>query len=234
MKEKNVYLLSILTIYFICNFLSTPVYSFIPPFSHTNAGSDSIHAKKKHFFRSLDALMGFGSSDLSISFNQTYGNYTTSNKYGLTCGLRLESSFFDLEIGLMYIEKNFLLTSPHSLSQYGIDSNSYIVKNRYLSIPLNYDFLDITFNNVLKLTCGVGPYFAFLLSTNENSGLGIKKFDFGIDGRISATYNLSKRIDPLIGLIYQYGGLNNMGATNYVNKIHSINFSFYAGLKIKF
>ena len=197
--------------------------------------SDSYRLKKKkHLLLNSKLLFGFGNTNLNISSKQEIGDYKIDSKGGITGGFMIETSFFDLELGFMYYGKNFHLTVPNSLKQYGYDTNSYDVKNKYLTFILNYDLLSLDVNKIFYLTFGFGPYFGFLLSSNENSGLGIKKFDLGIDGRITASLDISKRFAPLIGLIYQYGGLNNMTAANYVNKTYSNNLSFFGGLEIKF
>jgi hypothetical protein len=236
-KQNKIIFCIIINISLIIFFLPTTSFSFESGRINTSRSftSDSSRLKtKRHLLLNSKLLLGFGNTNLNISSKQEIGDYKIESKSGFTGGLMIETSFFNLELGLMYFEKNFLLTVPNSLKQYGYDTNSYNVQNKYLNFILNYDLLSINVNKVFYLTFGFGPYFGFLLSTNENSGLGIKKFDFGIDGRITASIDISNRLSPLIGIIYQYGGLNNMSAANYVNKTYSNNLSFFVGLKIKF
>jgi hypothetical protein len=199
----------------------------------TAQASDTTKAKKKHIPEAIDILIGAGSTDLNISSNPGFGDYKAESRYGLSAGVMVETGFYDIEMGFMYAERRFLLKPPASLRVYGIDTAFREIRNRYVLFPLNYHFLDFVFNDFLTIGAAIGSYLGFLLSSDENAGLGIKKLDFGIEGRLFGSFAVSNRFDPMVGLILQFGGINDISSSKYVNTVRTTHLTYFAGARIK-
>jgi hypothetical protein len=78
----------------------------------------------------------------------------------------------------------------------------------------------------------VGPYFGLLVSQEENSLIKVKNFDLGLTGNLQGAYLIQKHVGILLGLKYEYGGLNNLVQNQSINSIKTNTFFVYTGVKL--
>jgi hypothetical protein len=80
----------------------------------------------------------------------------------------------------------------------------------------------------------LGPYFGVLLSSDNSPVYAIKKYDFGVTGLVQCAYMLNDHIGPLLGIKYEYGGLNNLVSNESVKSARTQTMFIYTGAKIMF
>jgi hypothetical protein len=126
------------------------------------------------------------------------------------------------------------VTPPTSFDTTKVKPNTsmYVTAN-YLNIPLN-----IHFGGMISETVGIdfngGPYLGIRTSSPDNvsNGSGFKDFDFGLNGTLTGNYVFAYPLGVIFGVDFQYGGLNNLGSTKSVDRISTLNYSFFSGLRI--
>ena len=105
----------------------------------------------------------------------------------------------------------------------------------FLNIPLLVNF-DFNVGKKVIIDGSFGPYLGVLTNTtNDNSALSpykIKSFDFGLTGDIQGAYMITTHIGPLLGLKYEYGGVNNLGNNLKINRTTTQTFFIYTGVKL--
>jgi hypothetical protein len=74
--------------------------------------------------------------------------------------------------------------------------------------------------------------FSFLISKNENVGLGIKNFDFSANGKLWGSIPVNNRTSLNAGIRLNYGGINNLGETQFVSKVTTSQLAFFGGIRI--
>lgn len=186
---------------------------------------DKMKLKKKNsiFNLNVDVQLGMDFSntkfDLSKVDSTTTNLNSTSSKIGPAAGVILSIDFlgFGFTTGFLYSSKGFQQTN-------GTNFNL-----SYFNIPLLFYF-DIEVGKVI-IDGNVGPYFGLLMSTDNSPIYSVKKFDFGLTGNIQGAYMLNKYIGPLLGVKFEYGGLNNLGNNESINSIHTTSFFIYTGVK---
>jgi hypothetical protein len=144
---------------------------------------------------------------------------TTSSKVGPSAGALLSVDFlgYGFTTGMAFVGKGFQ------------DSSGTNRSLNYLNIPLLFYF-DFDFDKVI-IDGNVGPYFGLLLSQDESTLYKVKNFDFGLTGSIQGAYMFKRPLGVLFGLKYEYGGLNNLGNNESIQRIRTSSFFIYTGLK---
>jgi hypothetical protein len=178
----------------------------------------------------LDIYGGVGNTELSIHSKVGFEEYLKENQLGYFLGVAV--GWKSISAGLFYNVKSFDIKPPVILVQYGIDTSMQKVKLSYISIPITYDLLKIVFQNYFTLYLSLGPMVSFLISKEENVGLGIKDFDFSFNGKLWGMLPLDKKVSLTAGVNLVYNGINNMGNTEYVSKVTSSQFAFFGGIRI--
>lgn len=211
---------------------------------------DYSKAKNEFEFRSgkkildfyVDLQLGVGGTSANVSSASGVGDYKTSSKLGFKTGALFFISLFEtvsFSSGLIFSGKSFELTTPTLIPPSVFDttkvkpnSSSYVTAN-YLNIPMN-----IHFGGMLSETVGIdfngGPYLGIRTSSPDNvsNSSGFKDFDFGLNGTLTGNYVFAYPLGIIFGVDFQYGGLNNLGKTKTVDRISTINYSFFSGLRI--
>jgi hypothetical protein len=59
----------------------------------------------------------------------------------------------------------------------------------------------------------------------------VKNFDLGLTGNIQGAYMFQKHLGALLGVKYEYGGLNNLGNNEAIKSIKTSTFFIYSGIK---
>ncbi len=189
---------------------------------------EKLKSKKSSVFSlDLDILLGVSIAntkfDIKTLDSTTQNLNNNSTKVGPDAGVVLSVNFFGFGFttGLLYASKGFKTAS-------GDNANL-----NFFNIPLLFNF-DITFSKVI-INGNLGPYFGLLLSSsNDNSPAPpykIKSFDFGLTGALQGAYMITKHLGPILGLKYEYGGINNLGNNDKINGITTQTFFIYTGVK---
>jgi hypothetical protein len=213
---------------------------------------DYKKAKKEFEFRSgkklfdfyVDFQLGVGGTSANVTSANNVGDYKTSSKLGYKTGAVFFISLFDMvsfSSGLSFNGKSFEITNPNILPSVIVDTNKikpnstmYITAN-YLDIPLN-----IHLGGMVSETVGIdfngGPYLGIRMSVPDNvsNGSGFKNFDLGLNGTLTGSYVFAYPFSAILGVDFQYGGLNNLGSTSTVDRISTLNYSFFTGLRVGF
>jgi hypothetical protein len=181
-------------------------------------------AKKRGIFNlNFDVQVGLDFANTKFDLNKidstTSGLNSTTSKVGPAAGVILSVDFlgFGFTTGLLYSSKGFQ------------QSNGTNFNLNFINIPLLFYF-DIDIGKVI-IDGNVGPYFGLLMSTDNSPIYSIKKFDFGLTGNVQGAYMISKYIGPLLGVKFEYGGLNNLGNNESINSIRTTSFFVYTGVK---
>ncbi len=189
---------------------------------------EKLKAKKDGIFNlSLDLQGGATISttkfDLNVIDSTTRDLNNNSTKVGPSFGLLFDVNFlgFGFTSGLQYSGKGFTTESGDKANM------------NFFNIPLLFYF-DFQISKVI-IDGNLGPYFGLLMSSSdENSPLPpykIKSFDFGLTADIEGAYMINKYIGPLLGLKYEYGGINNLGNNEKINRTTTQTFFIYTGVK---
>lgn len=213
---------------------------------------DYKKAKREFDFRSgkklidfyIDFQLGVGGTSANVTSANGVGDYKTSSKLGYKTGAVFFVSLFDIvsfSSGLSFNGKSFEITNPNILPPAIIDTNKikpnstmYLTAN-YLDIPLN-----IHLGGMITETVGIdfngGPYLGIRMSVPDNvsNGSGFKNFDLGLNGTLTGNYVFAYPFSVIFGVDLQYGGLNNLGSTSTVDRISTLNYSFFSGLRVGF
>lgn len=182
--------------------------------------------KKGLFNLNLDIQLGLGISNTSFDLNK-YDSTTAyvndpRTKLGPNIGAILSVDFYGYGFtsGLQYSSKGFETTTNKTTTL------------NYFNIPLLF-YLDFRIDNVI-IDGNVGPYFGLLLSQSDDSSFvpfKIKNFDLGLTGNIQGAYMFQKHLGALLGVKYEYGGLNNLGNNEAIKSIKTSTFFIYSGVK---
>ncbi|CAF4616710.1 unnamed protein product [Rotaria sp. Silwood1] len=187
-----------------------------------------------------DAITGGTSTSANVTQANNLGTYNTGSKIGYNVGALIYTRLFDsfqFSTGLDFAGKNFEVTPPSNVNtgtpgaNTRIDSTTQKVANNYMNIPLNFNFGGMV-TDKLGFTFNGGPYLGILLSTDDKSGMGYKNFDFGLVGSLTANYKIAPLTSVLLGAKYEYGGLNNLGNTPYVDRVSTSSLGFFTGIRL--
>jgi hypothetical protein len=249
--------------YFVFLILGSLIFS-ITGFANAGVGDDDKNPKpvpyskflkdykiaKKEFDRKsgklidfyMDLQLGYGVTGASVTKNSTSratGDYDTRSKGGMVLGALVFFNLFDkmsLSSGLSLTNKKFEMIPPAPTGTTGTNNPvSNVLSNNFLNIPLNInvplDFGDwgITFNG--------GPYLGINTSKNDpnnSPGVQTKNFDFGLNGTISGNYKIAPLLSVILGYRFEYGGLNNLGSSEFVDKFTTHSSNFFTGLRVGF
>jgi len=186
----------------------------------------------------VDLKLGGTSTSASVTQQNGLGTYNTGSKLGFNAGAIMFIRLFDqvqFSTGLDFTGKNFEVTPPSNVnnptgSSVRVDSTTQKVTSNFMNIPINFNFggyitddLGITFNG--------GPYLGILLNATENAGLGYKNFDLGLNGTLTFNYRVAPLTSVILGAKFEYGGLNNLGSTPYVDKVSTSTVGFFSGVR---
>ena len=184
----------------------------------------------------IDFQLGFGGTSANIDQKSNTGAFDTKSKVGFTTGALVYFNLFEsvnFATGLAYVGKNFEVAPPvdTASSIAGLDTLVSDISNNYLNIPLYFNFGGMITEDI-GVTFNGGPYLGILLSTDDKPGLGYKNFDFGLAGTLTGNYLLNPFISIILGTRFEYGGLNNLGNTQFVDKITTTNYSIFTGIRV--
>jgi len=188
----------------------------------------------------VDLKLGGTSTSASVTSQSGLGSYNTQPKIGFNAGAIMFIRLLDqvqFSTGLDFTGKNFEVTPPTNVNNptpsgqtVRVDSTTQKVSSNFMNIPLNFNFgtyitddLGITFNG--------GPYLGILLNSTENAGLGYKNFDLGLNGTLTFNYRVAPLTSVILGAKFEYGGLNNLGSTPYVDKVTTSSVGFFSGVR---
>ena len=182
----------------------------------------------------IDLKGGAGQTNASIT-PRTGSAYTTKGKAGLDLGALVYLSLFDVvkfSTGLGLSNKSFDVTTPFTnpIGPASIDSSTQTLSNQYIDIPMNINFGGMISDKVGLMFNG-GPYFGILMNKPENTGLGYKNFDLGLNGTVTANYKLNLLTSIIFGVNFDYGGLNNLGSTDRVDKVTTTKIGLFTGVR---
>jgi hypothetical protein len=179
------------------------------------------------FNLNLDVQVGADFSKADFNVNQTGDTNqaevnqleNTSTKVGPSIGaiLSIDLLGFGFTTGVQYSGKGFKtdLTGTQNLN--------------YINIPLlmyfNFDLGKIIIDG------NIGPYFGLLISQDDNTFYKFKNFDLGLTGSLQGAYLVQKFLGVLLGVKYEYGGLNNLGNNFNISSIRTNTFYVYSGVK---
>ncbi len=183
-------------------------------------------AKNKIFNLNIDIQLGLSSSKTNFTLNRvdstTQNLSNPSSKLGPNIGAIVSIDFlgFGFTSGLQYSSKGFE-TIKNETTDF-----------KYFNIPLLFYF-DIDLGKVI-LAGNFGPYFGLLLSQNNDAPVvpfEVKNFDLGLTGDVQGAYMFQKHLGALLGVKYEYGGLNNLGNNEAIKSIRTSTVFVYTGIK---
>ncbi|HCN38581.1 MAG TPA: hypothetical protein DIS94_12815 [Bacteroidetes bacterium] len=184
----------------------------------------------------IDLQLGYGGTNANVSKTTNLNqNLNTESKGGITAGALMYFSLFQtvkFSTGLTFVGKKFAV-QPQSTttgSSQGFDSTTAEFSNNYLNIPLNMNFGGMVTDKV-GLWFNGGPYFGLLLNTPSAAGYGYKNFDLGLTGTLTMNVQTSSNMSVILGTRVDYGGLNNLGSTQYIDKISTLNYVIFSGIR---
>ena len=190
----------------------------------------------------VDFQLGVGGTSTSVTSASGVGDYTAKSKLGYKTGALFYVSLFDMfsfSSGLSFNGKSFELTNPNvkpltTDSSFKPGSSLYVVAN-YLDIPLNIHFGGMVAEKI-GLDFNGGPYLGIRMSVPDNvsNGSGFKNFDLGLNGTLTGSYVFAYPLSAILGVDFQYGGLNNLGKTATVDRISMFNYTMFTGLRVGF
>jgi hypothetical protein len=180
-------------------------------------------SKKSGIFNlNLDIQLGATISKTTFNFNTTDTNNltNTTSKVGPSAGLILSVDFlgYGFTTGLQYSSKGFKQDNGDKFNM------------NYFNIPLLLYF-DFNIGKKVIIDGNIGPYFGLLLSSDDSPVYKIKNFDFGLTGNLQGAYMFSNNIGSLLGVKYEYGGLNNLGNNESIKSIRTSTMFIYTGVK---
>ena len=189
----------------------------------------------------VDFKLGGTSTSANVTSAAGKDSYNTGSKVGFNIGALIYTRLFDafqFSTGLDFNGKNFEVTPPNNINSGtpvpasdSVSKLSQKVANNYLNIPMNFNFGGMI-TETIGLTFNGGPYLGILLSTDDNrTGMGYKNFDLGLVGSLTANYKIAPLTSILLGAKFEYGGLNNLGNTPYVDKVSTSTLGFFTGIR---
>ena len=195
--------------------------------------AEKILKKKNAVFNlDVDIQLGLGIANTSNELNKVDSNtenlQNTDTKVGPAIGAIVNIDFlgFGFTTGMVYSSKGF----KHGVNTVANEQAGTVSSTlNYLNIPLLF-YIGIDAGKIL-IDLNFGPYFGLLLSQDETTYYKVKNFDFGLTGDLSGAYMFNKYMGVLLGLKYEYGGLNNLQSNEYIKKTTTSTFLIYSGLK---
>ncbi|MBN1632879.1 MAG: hypothetical protein JW917_01785 [Ignavibacteria bacterium] len=186
----------------------------------------------------LDIQLGAGSTSANISNALTNAEYETNARLGLTLGGLLHVKLFDIisfTSGLSFQGKSFKFSPPEmdtaALSNFGPGEKT--LSNTFMNIPLYFNIGGMISEKVGLTFCG-GPYLGIRMNDDNYNGMGFKNFDLGLNGTLTANYLIMYPFNVIAGVKFDFGGLNNLGSTEFIDNITTNNFTFFTGGRIWF
>ena len=180
----------------------------------------------------IDLKGGAGSTSANIT-PKSGAAYNTASKVGLDVGGLVYLSLFDVvkfSTGLGLSNKSFQIQPTIAIPSPDVDTTSRTLSNQYLDIPMNINFGGMISDKVGIMFNG-GPYFGILMNQPEQTGTGLKNFDLGLNGTLTANYKLNLLTSIIFGVNFDYGGLNNLGSTQYVDKVTTTKIGLFTGVR---
>lgn len=172
----------------------------------------------------VKAGLSFSSTNFSLNRNDstTKDLSNPNSTLGPNIGATVTVDFlgYGFSSGLMYSSKGFETVSNQTTSF------------KYINIPLLFYF-DFEISRVI-IEGNFGPYFGLLLSQDNDASyvpFEVKNFDLGLTGDVNGAYMFQKHLGVLLGVKYEYGGLNNLGNNEAVKSIRTSTFFIYSGIK---
>jgi len=187
----------------------------------------------------VDLKLGGTSTNASVTQQNGLGSYNTASKIGFNAGAIMFIRLLDqvqFSTGLDFTGKNFEITPPTNVNnpQPGattrVDSTTTKVTSNFMNIPINFNF-GTNITDDLGITFNGGPYLGILLNSTENAGLGYKNFDLGLNGTLTFNYRVAPLTSVILGAKFEYGGLNNLGSTPYVDKVTTSTLGIFSGVR---
>lgn len=183
----------------------------------------------KLFSFDLDIQLGIGIANSSFDLNKVDSNSSglknTGTKVGPSVGATVSLNLlgYGFSTGILYTPKGFQTTS-------GTNFNLH-----YFVVPWLIYF-DIDLNRV-RINGNLGPYVGILLNNDSylNNNVNLftpKNVDVGLTANVEGAYYFTKILGALLGVKYEYGGLNNLASTEYIKSLHTSTLFVYTGLKI--
>lgn len=194
-----------------------------------NIENTRLNPGPKLFSFDLDVQVGLGIASSSFKLNKVDSNSNVLNNTGTKVGpsvgatVSLNLLGYGFSTGVLYTPKGFQTTSGSNFNLH------------YFVIPwLLYFNFDIS---RVRIEGNFGPYVGVLLNkdaylSNNVNLFAPKNVDVGISANVEGTYFFTKILGALLGVKYEYGGLNNLASTEYINSLHTSTVFVYTGLKI--
>lgn len=182
-------------------------------------------AKNKLFNVDIDVQLGLSFSNTNFDLNRvdssTQNLNNPNSKLGPNFGatVTLDLLGFGFTSGFLYSSKGFETI------------NNETTNLKYFNIPLLIYF-DYEIGRVI-INGSFGPYFGLLLSQDNDAAVpfAVKNFDLGLTGDIQGAYMFQEHLGALLGLKYEYGGLNNLCNNEAIKSIRTSTFFVYSGIK---
>ncbi len=186
----------------------------------------------------IDYQLGLGSGSANISNALTSNAYDTKSVLSFNTGGIVHISFFEFisfTTGVSFVGKSFKFTPPQldtaAINKFGAGEKS--LKSTYLNIPLYLDFGGMLTDKI-GLTFTGGPYLGIRLNSEDYDGLAYKNFDLGLSGTLTGNYVIAYPLNLILGVNFQFGGLNNLASTKFIDHITTQNFNVFTGLRLWF
>jgi hypothetical protein len=180
--------------------------------------------KKKGIFNlNLDVQLGASIANTTFELNSADTSVknlsSTSSKVGPAGGVNFSVDFLGVGFasGIQFNSKGFK------------NSNNDNVNLNYFNIPLLFYF-DFQVGRVI-IDGNLGPYFGVLMSQDQTALYKVKNFDFGLTGDVQGAYMFNDYLGSLLGVKYEYGGLNNLGNNENIKSIRTSTIFIYTGFK---
>jgi hypothetical protein len=184
----------------------------------------------------LDIQLGLGATNANISNGSTNLDYETNARVGLSLGGLLYLNvldFLSFTSGLSFQGKSFKFSPPAAdtaaINNFGAGEKS--LDNIYMNIPVYFNIGGMISERVGLTFCG-GPYFGIRLNDDNYEGFGMKNFDLGLNGTLTGNYVIMYPFNIIAGVKFEFGGLNNLGSTEFIDYITTQNFTFFTGGRI--
>lgn len=195
---------------------------------------DAVHSKKPIDIY-IDYQLGLGVNTASISNALTSNSYDTKSMLSFNTGGVVHISFFEFisfTTGVSFVGKSFKFTPPKmdttAINTFGTGEKK--LSSTYLNIPLYIDFGGMITDRI-GLTFTGGPYLGIRLNTDDYNGMGFKNFDLGLSGTLTGNYLIVYPLNLIVGVNFQFGGLNNLSSTKLIDHITTQNYNVFSGVR---
>lgn len=182
---------------------------------------------------SIDLQLGIGSTSADVTGNSGY-SYNTSSGLSVLTGALVNISIFDVfnfTTGISFTGKSFKVEPKFTNPLADVNTNPSTVINNMMNIPI-YINAGVKLSEKIGLNFVGGPYLGIATKSDDNNtGLGFKNFDLGLNFTVTGSYKILPLTHIILGVTGQYGGLNNLGSTKTVDAVHTKNVSVFSGLR---